>query len=241
MAKRIITEADIVAAAAAGERTVPAAPGQCIVTEQARDRALELGVTLDEGCAPPQGACPAASSGAPQAGAQAGPEAAPPGGLVDQVVAALRSQLPAGADPALVERLVREAVTAKAGAVPSGAGASPGEAVQASGVRFIESAKLLGQGAGAIPSQDKAVLAEALCRPGECGLSAGYLAWERASFKREVEAPEVGVVIEGELHLTVGGQTFVGRPGDMVYLPKGAMVLYSTPTKVTLACVNARS
>jgi len=232
MAKRIITEADIVAAAAAGERTVPASPGQCIVTEQARDRALELGVTLDEGCAPPQGACCAPSSGAPQAV----PEAVPPGGLVDQVVAALRAKLPDGADPALVERLVREAVAAKAGAA-----VSSGEAVQASGVRFIESARLLGQGAGAIPAQDKAVLAEALCRPGECGLAAGYLAWERASFKREVEAPEVGVVIEGELHLTVGGQTFVGRPGDMVYLPKGAMVLYSTPTRVTLACVNARS
>jgi len=232
MAKRIITEADIVAAAASGTRSIPAQPGECIVTEQARDRALELGVALDEGCAPAQvgGAACAATPGAPQASQATGDT------LVEQVTAALRARLPGQAEPALVERLVREAVAAQAGASPAA-----GAPLEASGVRFIECAKLLGQGAGNIPAQDKAVLAEALCRAGECGLAAGYLAWERASFKREVEAPEVGVVIEGELHLTVGGQTFVGRPGDMVYLPKGAMVLYSTPSRVTLACVNVRS
>jgi len=82
------------------------------------------------------------------------------------------------------------------------------------------------------------VLAEAFGNAGECRMSAGYLAWERASFSRVVETPEVGVVIEGELHLTAGGRTMIGRPGDMIYLPKGAKVIYSTPTKVKIACVN---
>ena len=32
--------------------------------------------------------------------------------------------------------------------------------------------------------------------------------------------------------------TLVGKPGDMVYFPKGAQVTYSTPARVKLACVN---
>ncbi len=235
MAKRIITEADVVAAASGGATSLCAPPDECIVTEQARDRAALLGLCLTgetpEGQCPVQGTARTDSASGSQPGSSSpGPDEA----VVRQVVAALGASLPPGADPALVERLVRQAV---AGQVAAAGGAS----AESGGVRLVERAALLGQGASSLPAQEKTVLAEALPREADTGLAAGYLAWERSSFKREVEAPEVGVVIEGELHLTVGGQTLIGRPGDMVYLPRGAKALFSAPGRVVLACVNGRS
>lgn len=248
MAKRIITEADILKAHADGAKELPASSGECIVTEQARDRALELGIALTGDCAaddccPVSAASQGNGSGIPGPTARSDPGMGASHGpsdidrLVSQVVAVMRGKLPSGADSAKVERLVREAVVSKL--APASQGASPSAAPMAdeAGVRFIDSAKLLAQ-SGQVPLPGKAVLAEALGRAGESKLAAGYLCWERASFNRVVDAPEVGVVIAGELHLTVGGQTMIGKPGDMIYLPKGAKVIYSTPSKVTLACVN---
>jgi len=250
MAKCIITEADILQAAATGQKILAAPDCECIVTDQARDRALELGVALPgEG-----GACAPAGSGAGTAGAgtQAfGPDRAAEvssdagmGRLVSQLVRAVCGKLPPGSDTAEVERLVRGAVAARMPSLPgrSEPTETDGQGAAApceGGVRFIEAARLIRQGGKGANVPGQALLAEALASPGEAALAAGYLAWERASFSREVDAAELGVVIEGELHLTVGGRTIIGKPGDMVYLPKGAKVLYSTPSRVMMACVNA--
>ena len=246
MAKRIITEADVLKAHADGAKELPVSSGECIVTDQARDRALELGIALCGDCVP-DGSCPlpgespgnvAASPGSgARADAQTSSGSSETDRLIRQVVAVIRAKLPSGADSAVVERLVREAVASKLAPGSQGAAPSAAPVFDEAGVRFIDSAKLLKQ-SGQVPLPGKAVLAEALGRAGESKLAAGYLSWERASFSRVVEAPEVGVVISGELHLTVGGQTLIGKPGDMIYLPKGAKVIYSTPSKVTLACVN---
>ncbi|WP_243310049.1 cupin domain-containing protein [Fundidesulfovibrio agrisoli] len=245
MAKCIITEADILQAAATGQKILAAPDCECIVTDQARERALELGVALPGECDARAPAASAAQAAAPGVGeASSGAGTAP---LVSQLVRAVCAKLPPGSDPAEVERLVRGAVAARMPSHPGGAGgaaaAEPAEQGAATlcegGVRYIEAARLLRQGGKAADVPGQALLAEALGSPGEAALAAGYLAWERASFSREVDAAELGVVIEGELHLTVGGRTIIGKPGDMVYLPKGAKVLYSTPSRVMMACVNA--
>lgn len=249
MAKRIITETDVLKAHADGAKELPATSGECIVTDQARDKALELGIALTGDCAP-DASCPITRTSQSDVVGKSGPAApgdasASPGSpdidrLVSQVVAVMRDKLPSGANSAVVERLVREAVASKLTQGSQYAAPSATPVADEAGVRFIDSAKLLKQ-SGQVPVPGKAVLAEALGRAGESKLAACYLAWERASFSRVMEAPEVGVVIDGELHLTVGGQTMIGKPGDMIYLPKGAKVIYSTPSKVTLACVNGQA
>jgi ethanolamine utilization protein EutQ len=240
MAKRIITEADILEASARGEKNIAVRLDEDLVTAQARDTALALGVALGEtpGEAPEKalGATSPAPSACPSADATQGVSA--PLAFADmasQIAESLRGKIPAGVDSARLERLVREAVAAKAaapaGSVPPKIGASD------EGVVFIDSAKLLAQSA-ASGIKEKAVLAEAFGRANEAKLSAAYLSWESASFQREVDAPEVCVVIAGELRLTAGGETMIGKPGDMLYLPKGAKVIYSAPAQVTLACVG---
>ena len=234
MAKRIITEADILAAAERGDKTLPVPPAECIVTAQARDKALEHGVTLDEGaaaCEPCAAMAAASAVAAPADTSKADLEA-----VVGKVVDRMRDVLPQGTDTATVARLVRDAVAARMGGRPEAA-TEGGMPRAASGVIVIDSAGLLKK-SGGTAIREQAVLAEAIGRPGESRLAAGYLAWEGMSFERNVDVPELIVVIEGELHLKYDGRTAVAKPGDMAYLPEGSHVSLDAPSRVKVACIN---
>lgn len=239
MAKSIITEADVLSAVARGEKKLVVCAGD-LVTPQARDTALAMGVDIDEGLS---GSLPcaveAASASAPQESSSSG-KSLPVGvsELATQIVESLRGKIPVGVDNTQVERLVREVVAARmAGPEKSGAKKS-GSTARDMGIVFVDCSRLLAANAPTAAIRDKAILADAFGHLGECKLAAGYLAWEKSSMERVVEAPEVCIVIEGELQLTAGGETLVGKPGDMLYLPPGVKVTYSTPSRVKLACVG---
>ena len=226
MGKCIIAVTDVLEAAQKGEKTIAANPKECIVTPGARDKAAELGILISEGTDSPA-AVPAAPS-----------EAVPPQAetLVREVCALMKKRLPAGIAAPDLERLVRSAVAARLDA------SGPPEAAQqvscGDGVCFISGARLLEGGAGPVPVAEKALVAEAIRCGDDVKLAGGYMEWQKAAFSRTVEFPEIGIVIEGELHLAVGGKTLVAKPGDMVYFPQGAQVAYSTPGRVRVACVN---
>lgn len=228
MGKRLITVEDIVKAAEAGNTTILAPPGESIVTPMARDRAEVLGIVIDEGSAAGPGARPAPGGMQPSQTDQ----------VVRQVCKLMQDKLPAGVDASTLERLIREKVAARLGGTTPGPKPSATDETCAEGVCFIDGQRLMDGGAGPIPVDEKVLVADAIPSDGENRLAGGYMEWENASFNRTVDFPEIGIVIEGELHLTVGGKTLIGKPGDMVYFPKGAMVIYGTPSKVKLACVN---
>jgi ethanolamine utilization protein EutQ len=226
MGKCIIAVADVLEAAQKGNQTLTAHPSECIVTPGARDKAAELGIVISEGPAPP--AAPLAKgfeAAAPQTEA-----------LVREVCALMKERLPSGVAAQELERLVRAAVASRLEG--SGRLETAPQVSCTNGVCFISGARLLEGGSGPVPVAEKALVAEAI----RCGdgvqLAGGYMEWQQASFSRTVELPEIGVVIEGELHLTVGGKTLVAKAGDMVYFPKGAQVVYRAPGRVRIACVN---
>lgn len=226
MGKRLITVDDIVKAAEAGNTTILAPSGESIITPMARDRADALGVVIDQG---------AAATGQTKA---SGKQPSQADLVVSQVCKLIQDKLPPGVDSVNLERLVREKVTARLNPSQSGPMPSAKDDSCMMGVCFIDGQRLMDGGGGPIPVDEKVLVADAI----ECGeeskLAGGYMEWEKASFNRTVDFPEIGVVIEGELHLTVNGKTLIGKPGDMVYFPKDANVIYSTPSKVKLACIN---
>jgi ethanolamine utilization protein EutQ len=233
MAKRIITETDILDVVAKGDKILSCSLSECIVTDQAQDKALELGVTLSESqasCASRTCAVAATSTSRPAL------DSAGMDKLVLTVVERMRDVLPSGTDSAHVARLVRDAVAARMAG--SEADTSVGGAVTAaSGIIFVDGAKVLDtMGTPAIKEQ--VLLAEAIGRPGESKLSAGYLVWEGMSFERSVEVPEIIVVLEGELHLKFDGRSTIAKSGDMAYLPEGVRVVLDAPARVKLACIN---
>jgi ethanolamine utilization protein EutQ len=226
MGKRLISEKDVQQAAKEGRRSLVASPDACIVTPMAQDAAAALGITLKTA----------------DDGATAGPGDATPhasvkdavgdtGRLVEQVVARMRDHLPAGISAQRLGQVVREVVASRL--------AAPAAAVGQGGARLISGRQIIAAPVTPVAVDGQVQLAQVL--PGEAlgSLSAGILAWEKASFRRQVEQEEIDIIIEGDLQVTLDdGQTLSGRPGDMLYLPRGTQVVYSTPSSVKLACVN---
>ena len=236
MAKRLITQADVIQAAESGQSSIEASPTQVIITPGARDQAESLGITIcdssDESSSP---SCAITSESANQAPAA---EPAFKDSMIKQVCDILSSRLPAGTSKQNLEHVVRQVVAAKLDGSSQPAKNDGLSNTSSQGVCLVKGDRLLQQGGGAVPVDEKVILADAIqCSEG-VKMAGGYMQWEKASFRRDVESSEMTIVLDGELHLTAGGETIIGREGDMIFLPKGAKVLYSAPSKVRLACVN---
>jgi ethanolamine utilization protein EutQ len=232
--KCIIAVEDILDAAKSGRKSLTAPAAECIVTPGARDKAAELGITIADG----SDGTPAHSSPVPA------PPAAttPPESMVHEVCRLLQQRLPAGTSAKELETLVRSAVAARLSGNnrPATADAGTAPAAHADGVCFVNGARLLDGGASGSPAPvaGAAIVADALRCGMDAKLAAGFMEWEKAAFNRTVEFPEVAVVLEGELRLTVGGRTLTAKPGDMVYLRKGIQVAYAASGRVRIACIN---
>jgi len=61
-------------------------------------------------------------------------------------------------------------------------------------------------------------------------MAAGMMSLRQGSFPWTLDYDEVEYVIEGELHITADGQTVVGRPGDVIAVPKGSSITFGTPS-----------
>ncbi len=61
-------------------------------------------------------------------------------------------------------------------------------------------------------------------------MAAGVMSLREGSFAWTLDYDEVEYVLEGELHLTCGDQLVVGRPGDVIAVPKGSSITFGTPS-----------
>ncbi len=233
MGKKVITEADVIEAAEAGKGFIEGPSSECIITPGARDKALSLGMEIYE---------TSAGSGLSDAGT---PHSASSGteDVVSQVTRLIKSRLPVDLAPEKLELLVRRTVNdhlSKSVPKPAQPKHNPDQTVTRSkGVCFVKGNMIPGELSGPLPVEEKVMVADAFKCSEDATLAGGYMAWSKASFSRTVDKNEIDIVLDGELHLTVDGETSVAEPGDMVYLAQGTEVVYSTPGHVKLACVNS--
>lgn len=61
-------------------------------------------------------------------------------------------------------------------------------------------------------------------------MSAGVMSLRQGSFPWTLDYDEVEYVLEGELHITTAEQVAVGRPGDVIAVPKGSSITFGTPS-----------
>ena len=61
-------------------------------------------------------------------------------------------------------------------------------------------------------------------------MAAGVMSLRQGSFPWTLDYDEVEYVIEGELHITTADQLVVGRPGDVIAVPKGSSITFGTPS-----------
>lgn len=60
-------------------------------------------------------------------------------------------------------------------------------------------------------------------------MATGVMSLRAGSFPWTLDYDEVEYVIEGELHITTAEQQVVGRPGDVIAVPKGSSITFGTP------------
>ncbi|HBW37527.1 cupin domain-containing protein [Desulfosporosinus sp. BICA1-9] len=61
-------------------------------------------------------------------------------------------------------------------------------------------------------------------------LASGFMTFDHAKLPWLLNYDEVDYVIEGEFVLEVEGKVFRAKAGDVVYIPKGSQVIFSSPT-----------
>ena len=61
-------------------------------------------------------------------------------------------------------------------------------------------------------------------------MSAGVMSLRQGSFPWTLDYDEIEYVLEGELHITSGGEVAVGRPGDIIAVRKGSSITFGTPS-----------
>ncbi len=61
-------------------------------------------------------------------------------------------------------------------------------------------------------------------------MTAGVLSLREGSFPWTLDYDEVQLVLEGELHITCGPERVVGRPGDVIAVPRGSSITFGTPS-----------
>jgi ethanolamine utilization protein EutQ len=61
-------------------------------------------------------------------------------------------------------------------------------------------------------------------------MGVGFMRFENGSFPWTLNYDEVDYVIEGELEIRVGDQSFIGHAGDVIFIPRGTSILFCTST-----------
>ena len=69
-------------------------------------------------------------------------------------------------------------------------------------------------------------------------IAAGYMALEKGGFPWTLNYDEIDIVLEGELVIRRGAEEVRGGPGDVIYIPKGSSIKFSTPSKVRFVYVT---
>ena len=230
MGKLVITEADVVEAADAGKKIISAPLGESIITDGARDKALYLGLKIDE--TPAQDISPHEDTRLV--------EESQSEKVVNQVTSLIKDRISVKLAPEQLENLVRSVVTVHLNkSRPVNKSLSDQAVTQVGKACFIKGNRIPGELTGPIPVEEKVMVSDAFRCSEDSTLAGGYMEWSKASFKRVVNEDEICVVVDGELSLTMEGHVAVMKQGDMVYLPQGTELLYSAPDRVKLACINS--
>ncbi|MDR2452167.1 MAG: ethanolamine utilization acetate kinase EutQ [Candidatus Accumulibacter sp.] len=245
--KRLITAEAVRKEHAGGKKSIEVVLPQCIVTAEARLMAEQLGIKIVETLE---------AVSLPRAGARRTNDVPAGNSVADgctgadlaKIKAEVMSRLPAGAVSGnVVEQLVKKLAAESAAAAKESGNAGtgpvqansalPGEA--AFDVRLIQGGikKVAGDsvrfglfdGAG---RESQVGIADVLGAADGSSMGAGFMSWKRCFFPWTLTYDEVDYVIEGELHIRCGGETVIGKAGDVIFIPKNTAIEFGTPSEV---------
>ena len=109
----------------------------------------------------------------------------------------------------------------------------------ASGVTLVRGQSVqLGRFSGAGPDRNIGLLDLITSKQGS-PMTAGIMSWAAAdSFPWKLDYDEVDLVLEGVLQIKIDGRVIEGRPGDVIYIPKGSSIVFATPNRTRVFYVT---
>lgn len=240
--KKILISAEFVRQEhAAGRKRIEAALPQAMVTAEARTVAEQLGIAIVETLqALPvgKGAAKTAVVAAQAAGTASGGQAGPP--EIAAIRSAILAKLPPGCvSDAVVDQLINKTLEERR----VGAGTAPAEGSYATqriarGIKHVRADSVAFgrfEGAGA---ESQVGLTDVVTAKDGSPMAAGYMAWSDCFFPWTLTYDEIDVVLEGELHIRSEGQTLIGKVGDVIFIPKGSVIEFGTPSCVRFLYVT---
>ncbi|CAG7840449.1 ethanolamine utilization protein EutQ [Clostridium novyi B str. ATCC 27606] len=81
---------------------------------------------------------------------------------------------------------------------------------------------------------DAKVYFQELVNKHESKISAGFLIIDNSKFHWELSYEEIDYVIEGTLAIKINEKTYVAYPGDVLFVPSGSKVVWSSPDKAKI-------
>lgn len=248
MGKKVITAGDIQAAAVSGDKKIHFRREDCIITPGAKDKIEELGIQFTETAESSQN-CNIQTKSAPisqdgEVSRQNVPkqnstlETHDTESITEHVCNILQDKFPE-ISTAQLTTIIKKIVRSKFSHELSGNSFDNSSAVQtAAGVSLINGDVFLDENSGpSVPG--RVLISDAIRCHDDSHLTATYIKWEKTSFSRTVETPEISILLEGELQVKTDGQSMEAKAGDILYLSKGVCVEYTTPTMVKLACISS--
>ncbi|HIU17984.1 MAG TPA: DUF861 domain-containing protein [Candidatus Avidesulfovibrio excrementigallinarum] len=170
----------------------------------------------------------------------------------DDIFSAVREQVlarvPAGTDPAIIDGMIRKALTEQGPGCGGSCVRCIKAASQAAGVAPQPGAAWLQKTASAArvdsralplsPSNTGVGMMEVIAPESASEMPAvGYVEWERGAFPWTFARAEALVVLEGELTVRVDGQVLTAGPGDVLAFDKDAQVTFEAQGRVRYAAV----
>lgn len=226
MSKQLITAEVVRTYKQQGQSSFAYDPKLCIVTPEAREVANELGIEIS---------IESGLSNAPNNAVKSGAKKLSDGDF-KLIREAVLQKMPAGAkiSDELLEQLVVRAIKEGQHSAQSVRSSATDESscTLKSGIKLVRGnlAKTdIFEGAG---PNNRVSIADVITGQDHSSMSAGYMSWEKGSFPWTLNYDEVQVILEGELHITSQGETVIGRPGDIIFVPKSSSIEFGTPTKV---------
>lgn len=241
--KQLISAETVRLEHAAGKRRLEVELPQTIVTAEARTLAKQLGVELVESVAGVKGKVLAGAALADHGKICA---THPETGSAETAAirAAIIARLPAGSvSDHVVDQLIRKALDercAAKNAAPAGASSVSGFKAEsiANGIKHVQGGSVqFGRfdGAGA---SNAVGLTDVITASDHSPMAAGYMTWSNCFFPWTLTYDEIDVILEGELHIRSEGKTVVGRPGDVIFIPKSSAIEFGTPSSVRFLYVT---
>lgn len=223
---------------AAGRKRIEAPLPHTIVTAEARNVAEQLGVAIVEQLQD-LSACRAGGDKPRETAAGAAKQTVAGTTEIEAIRAAILAKLPPGCvSDAVVDQLIQKTLDERRVGTAGAGGPSFATQRIARGIKHVRADSVafgIFDGAGA---ENQVGLTDVVTSQDGSPMAAGYMAWSDCFFPWTLNYDEIDVVLEGELHIRSEGQTVVGRPGDVIYIPKGSVIEFGTPSRVRFLYVT---